>query len=224
MKTKYNSLNYWENLIISNKTKKNKLFLEEAITMDTKFLHYVIFNKKTGIESDWIAVPDMKALLGFIEYIFLPEAYYKWVEGKEKAIINIPTRSIDDIFKLSVRSNKITKTEEKCMKEEINKIKRLWNLPDEKIYKELRIFCGRFNNDWLGDSTQFLYLKIFKNANELADFVFNTNIKTNFEQEFEEKIGMNKESWFKLCEQASINKNDGEKLKFILSKHLSEVI
>ncbi|MGL5244847.1 MAG: hypothetical protein ACRC7R_06695 [Sarcina sp.] len=224
MKTKYNSLNYWERLIMDNKTMKGNIFSEEPITNNTKYLHYVIFNKKTGIESMWIAVPDMKALLGFIEYIFLPEAFYKWVEAKDNIVVEIPTRSVADVFKLALKSKKLTKLEEKHMKDEINKIKRLWNLPDEKLYRELRLFCGKFNNNWLGDSTQFLYLKVFKNANDLAEFVFSTNIQTDFEQKFEDEIGMNKEEWFKLCDESSNNKEFGEKLKFILRKYLSEII
>ena len=78
-KIEENPEKFWRELITKNETLKGRMFKDEPITEDTKYLHYVIFNRKVGFQNVWVVVPNFNRLIEFIEYVFMPEAYYKWV-------------------------------------------------------------------------------------------------------------------------------------------------
>lgn len=224
MLTKSKTVCYWEDLITSNKTLKGKIFENEPITKRTMYIHYVIFNKKSGLENVWAPIPDINKVLGFIQFCFLPEAYYKWIEGKKKVVTKIPTLSLDKLLKHAIENKRITKEEEEHIKENIEFINKLWHINGDKVIRELNKFCRTFNSNWLGDSNGFLYLRVFKNTEELGKFVVDSNIKTDYENKFEEKIGMTQDEWLLLCKDAYKDKSKERKFKNILFKQLKEVI
>lgn len=213
---------FWSDLIRKNETLKGRMFKDEPITENTKYLHYVIFNRHVGIQNVWVMVPDFNHLVQFIQYVFMPEAYYKWVEGKRKLITHIPSNDVEQIISMININN--TKEDKKKMQNDVLALRKLNGLSSEQGMRKLRIFCSRFNNNWLGDSDEFLYLKVFKNAEELGNFIFETNLQTNFEQSYEREIEMTAEEWFKLCKNAHKNKEDENVFKEILFKHLENVI
>ena len=47
-KIEENPEKFWRELITKNETLKGRMFKDEPITEDTKYLHYVIFNRKVG--------------------------------------------------------------------------------------------------------------------------------------------------------------------------------
>lgn len=224
MRSIYNSVEYWEERIIKNKTVKSKIFIDEEITEKTVYIHSVIFTRKSGIESSWIPIPNVRILLGFIQYCFLPEAFYKWSEGKDNIVTKIPSLSVESIVRLGISNGKINVDEAKEIKRQIASIKNMWKLPSKDLTKKLKDFSRDFNRTWIGDSTEFLYLNIFKNSEELAEFILNTNIQTDFQKNFEEKIKLSEQQWINLCKDVSKNKDLQVKFKEILSKHLSEII
>ena len=87
MISKYNSADYWSKIIEKNKTYKGKIFLEEPITEKTVYIHTIVFNKESGLENVWAPIPNLKMLLGYIQYCFLPVAYQKWFDGREGKIL-----------------------------------------------------------------------------------------------------------------------------------------
>lgn len=224
MNRKCNNLGYWEPLIKKNRTLKERIFENEPITEKTMYIHYAIFNKKTGIESAWVPVPDLPRLIGFIKFCFLPVAYYEWIVGKEKTIGRIPILEVSDVLSKAKKNKQITNTEETQIKGDLEAIDKLWSMGQDEALRYLKRFCTRFNLHWLGDSTEFLYLKVFKNADELGEFVVSTNNQTDYEEIFEEKIKLTEEQWIELCSKAHVDNNSGETLKEILFKELKEII
>lgn len=224
MDKKYNSISYWEPLIREHETLKERIFENEPITDKTMFIHYVIFNNQSGIESVLAPIPDLKRLLGFIEYCFLPEAYYKWIEGKNKPIVKIPTVSVEKILEEAIQKGKVDREERSHMIGDLQAIRKFWTMNEDTAVKELAKFCRKFNTYWLGNSTEFLYLRVFKNPVELGDFVLNTNMQTDYEDTFEIGTSITTDEWIKLCYDAVDNEEAGESLKQILFKELKDIV
>ena len=220
----YNSIDYWDKLVRNNKTLKSRIFENEPITEKTVYMHYVIFTRKSGIQSVWTPIPKAKMLLGYIQYCLLPEAFYKWIEGKYKNIAEFSQLNAEKIISEGLKDGKVSQSEAAIMKKQITFIKSLWDVPSDKVMKELKKFSREFNMSWLGDIDTFLYMKVFSSASELGQFIINTNLQTDSEDAFEKKIGMSEEKWMELCKQVHKNPVSGEKLKLTLTRDLTEIV
>lgn len=223
MRHNYDSFDYWEELIDKNKTLRGQMFMNSLPNKDTIYIHTLVFGRNNGIDNTWSYFPDIKTLLGYIQYSFLQEAFYKWIYGREKLIVNVPNIKVEKIISDGEKNKKLTKTEADNMKREINMIKSCWSLPKNKIFPRLRKFTRDFNKTWIGDNNEFLYLKIFNSPTELGEFVINSNyiIRGN---EFEEVVGVTIEDWKEICKKAETDKACGEKFRNILEKSLTEII
>ena len=100
----------------------------------------------------------------------------------------------------------------------------MWDLPKDRVIPELIKFSREFNKTWYGDNKEFLYLKIFRNPEELGNFIVDSTMLTNDENTFISKTGVTVSEWKKICSEAIKNKLSAEKFKEILQKNLSEVI
>ncbi len=214
------------------------------------YIHTLIFSKNNGIDNIYAYFPDAKVLLGYIQYSFLQEAFYKWIYGKDRIIINIPSLPVDKIIRDGLSKGKISKSEAQLMLSHYTRVSKMWDLPKDRVIPELIKFSREFNKTWYGDNKEFLYLKIFKNPEELGNFIVDSTMLTNDENTFiskrnpEElgnfivdstmltndentfisKTGVTVSEWKKICSEAIKNKLSAEKFKEILQKNLSEVI
>lgn len=188
------------------------------------YIHSLIFSKNNGLSNIWSYFPDERSLLGYIQYSFLQEAFYKWIYGKERVIINIPNIPVEKIIADGEKNKKISKEEAKNMRRHLDMIKSYWNLPKEQLIKSLKRFCRDFNRTWYGNNKEFLYLKIFETPKDLGEFVISSSYITANEEDFLKRTGVDIEEWKNICENADINKSDGEKFKDILLKSLTEII
>jgi len=220
----YDSFDYWEELINENKTIRGHMFMDRLPNDKSVYIHSLIFSKNNGLSNIWSYFPNEKTLLGYIQYSFLQEAFYKWIYGKERLIINVPNVTVERIIADGEKNKKITKEEAKNMRKHLDMIKSYWNLPKDKLIKALQRFSRDFNRTWYGDNKEFLYLKIFESPKDLGDFVINSNYITTTEEDFLERTGVDIGQWKNICEDASINKRNGEKFRDILLKSLTEVI
>lgn len=223
MRHNYNSMDYWEGLIDKHKTIRGNMFMDNLPSKKSIYIHSLIFCKNNGLSNTWSYFPDEKALLGYIQYSFLQEAFYKWIYGKERIVVNIPNIPVEKIILDGEKNNKITKEEADKMKKQLTYIKGLWALPKENILRKLKDFVREFNRTWYGDSKEFLYLKMFLDSKELGDFVIKSN-KMISVQNFDQVTGIDEEKWLEICEKAEKSKVYGEMFKDILLKSLTEVI
>ncbi|NLL31665.1 MAG: hypothetical protein GX258_11680, partial [Clostridiales bacterium] len=132
MRHNYDSFDYWEELIDKNKTLRGQMFMNSLPNKDTIYIHTLVFGRNNGIDNTWSYFPDIKTLLGYIQYSFLQEAFYKWIYGREKLIVNVPNIKVEKIISDGEKNKKLTKTEADNMKREINMIKSCWSLPKNK--------------------------------------------------------------------------------------------
>lgn len=224
MRHNYDSFDYWEELINENKTIRGHMFMDRLPDSRSIYIHSLIFSKNNGLSNIWSYFPNEKTLLGYIQYSFLQEAFYKWIYGKERVIINIPNIPVERIISDGEKNKKISKEEANNMRRHVDMIRSFWNLPNDKLIKSLKRFCRDFNRTWYGDNKEFLYLKIFDNPKELAEFVVNSSYITTTEEDFIERTGISLVEWRKICENADENKRNGEKFRDILLKSLTEII
>lgn len=220
----YNSFDYWEGLINENKTIRGHMFMDKAPTNKSLYLHTLVFCKNNGLSNVWGYFPDEKALVGYIQYSFLQEAFYKWIYGKNRLVTNIPNVSVEKIISDGEKNKLISKEESNDMRRHLEMIRKCWALPKEKIVLEITRFVRDFNRTWYGDNKEFLYLKVFKTTDELGEFVITSSYMTSTEEEFKNRIGVTVEEWREICSNASKDITKGSKFRDILLKSLTEVI
>lgn len=224
MRNNYNSFEYWEGLIEENKTLRGNIFMDKLPTDKSIFIHTLIFSADNGLTSYWSYFPNEKLLLGYIQYCFLQEAFYKWIYGKSNVVNAVPNIPIDEIIKRAKKQNKLSIEDEKAMIKELDKLKKLWVAPKKKFFPEMKKFTRNFNKTWYGNKDEFIYMKVFSNAVELGEFVINSAFITEGEEVFKERLGLTVDEWRHICELATTDMNSGDIFREKLLKNLSEVI
>lgn len=224
MRENYNSFDYWENVIRENKTIRGHMFMQKPPTEKSLYFHTLIFSKGNGMNNIWGYFPNVKSLIGYLQYSFLQESFYKWIHGKDKLITRIPSISVEKVIEDGERAKKITKEIADKMKKDYQFLSKLWDMPSRDAERELKKFLREFNKKWIGDDREFLYIKLFKSPKEVGDFVVSSATITNSEGELESKIGMKIDEWLNLCENTLKDKKCAEKFRQILLKRLSEVL
>ena len=197
--------------------------MQNAPTEKAFYFHTMMFSKNNGINNVWGYFPNTKSLLGYIQYSFLQESFYKWIYGKIKTITKIPFLSVDNVVNGGVKEKIIDKNTAKNMKEDYEFLSKLWEMRSFNIQMELKKFSREFNKKWMGDNEEFIYIKFFNNPTELADAVISSGIMTSTEEELEEKLGISLDEWRHISSMAITNEDSGKKFKEILLKKLTEV-
>ena len=220
----YNSFDYWKELISENRTIRGHMLMHKLPTDKSLYIHTLIFCRENGLNNIWGYLPDDKALIGYIQYSFLPEAFYIWINSKNGSVQAIPIKSAEQVISDGEKDKKITKEEATKMRNHLNMIKKCWDLPKGKLILELKKFVRDFNRTWYGDSSEFLYLKIFEKPEELGEFVLESSYMSGSQEEIREKINEDTTNWLEICKKATTNKKIGEQFREILQKNLTEVI
>lgn len=224
MRENYNSYDYWKRITEENKTIRGHMFMQKPPTEKSLYFHTLVFSKKNGINNIWGYFPNVKSLIGYLQYSFLQESFYKWIHGREKLITKIPSISVEKIIEEGERAHKITKEIAENMKKDYHFLASLWDMPSKNAERELRKFLIEFNKRWMGDNREFIYIKLFRTPKEVGDFVVESALMTNTEKELETKIGMKIDEWKNVCENTLKDKIKGEKFQQILLKKLSEIL
>nr|WP_202127894.1 hypothetical protein [Clostridium sp. C2-6-12] len=192
-------------------------------TEDSFYFHTIIFGSKNGINSVWGYCPNIRGLLGYIQYSFLQEAFYKWIHGKEKFVAKIPHLTVDKIVIEGQKSNKINKDISISMRDDYEFLNNLWRLSDSKMEDELKKFTLKFNKKWMGDNAEFLYIRIFKTPEELGEFVISSALLASNSEELENKLDMTIDEWREVFRAAEKDLIKGELFRNILLKKLKEI-
>ncbi|MGL5352899.1 MAG: hypothetical protein ACRDA5_06180 [Clostridium sp.] len=198
--------------------------MDKSPTKKSLYVHTLVYCKNNGLSNIWGYFPDEKALVGYIQYSFLQEAFYKWIYGKTRLVTKIPNISVEKIITDGEKNKFITTKEASEMKRHLGMVIRCWSLPKEKIILELSKFVRDFNRTWYGDSSEFLYIKVFKTTQELGEFVITSSYITSTDEEFKDRVGVSIDEWRALCMDAASDYSKGTKFRDILLKSLTEVI
>lgn len=193
-------------------------------TERTVYIHTLDYCKNNGIANVWGYFPDEKALLGYLQYSYLQEAFYKWIYGKDRLVTTIPNIPVEKIINDGFKNGKVTEEEFNNMTKQLNILKKCWVLPKDKLLMEINKFAREFNRTWYGNQQEFLYLKTFKTATDLGEFVIKANYMASTNEEFQDKIGISLTNWRQICNKAPKDKILGKQFRDILLKSLTEII
>ncbi|WP_194191767.1 hypothetical protein [Clostridium chrysemydis] len=222
MRESYNTFDYWSEMVDKNKTIRGHMFMNTLPNEKSIYMHSLCFSNNNGIENVYAYFPSVKALLGYIQYSFLQEFFYKWIYGTEKVFTDVPFDTVSNTIADGLSKKKITKEEADEMLKEYNEVRALWDSQDSDIVRGLVKFSRKFNKFWLGDSTKFLYLKVYKTTDELCDFIEDAlKINTDIEEKFG---GLTVEEWKEVCLKAPRDRIKAGELREIFLKKLSETM
>lgn len=224
MRDNYNSFDYWTQNVNEHRAIRAHIFMGKLPTKNSVYIHTLMFSNKNGIENIYASFPSGRALLGYLQHAFLQKVFYNWVNGTKKLIMKIPPIPVTDLISDFKAKGKITNEEFQCMTEQYNLLKNLWDKSDDEIIKGIIKFSKEFNRAWLGDDTEFLYLKIFKTPDELGQFVAETVETTDKEEEFKKGIGLSVEDFKDLCKKVYTDKECCNVFRNILLNKLSETL
>lgn len=222
LKSKYNNYYYWENIV--KKDKSDNPFADDLITEESVFFHGVVINCHGGSYERWLHFPDIKALLGFLNYIFVPMAFGAFLSNETELLIHGNLDELLDIMSDSEKCNQKDLIPQ--MRESSRQIRVLWNCDGEKCYGELNNFLTHYNERWNKNHELFSYFDIFKSPSELGKFLvesYEDSEEVDISM-LENQLGVQKEEWLAICSQ--VYENDFMKRKFteILNNRINDML
>lgn len=204
MSSEYNQYWYWENMVLSENPLWSNSFKNLNLTRDSVFVYSMIMCKERGIlKNNWAYYPNLESLVGFIEHVFMPTAFFTWLDDEHEFKVPVATSAeVLDIMSVGYKNSK----EIDGMWKDVERIQKVWNTDSSCCVDKLRKFSNSFNERWKINDEKLLYFRIFENPREIADFVFIGENEDVFEEVIEEDIGMTKKQWQETCENVYDNK------------------
>lgn len=204
MSSQYNQYWYWENMVLNEIPIWSSSFRNLKLTRDSVFIYSMIMCKDRGIlKNNWAYYPNIESLVGFIEHVFIPTAFFTWLDdGYEFKVPVATSGEVLDVMSIGYENN----DEINSMWKNIEDIQKVWKKDSSCCISELRKFSNSFNERWKINDEKLLYFRIFENSREIADFIFVGENNDVFEEVIEEDIEMTKEQWQETCENVYDNK------------------
>lgn len=224
MKDNYNSFSFWGKNVNDCNVVRGHAFTHEMPNSKSVYIHALIFSNKNGIESLYSYFPNSRALLGYLQHSFMQKAFYNWANGTEKLIMKVPVSPTKELISDLYSKGKITKKEKEIMKEQYDELSYMWDKPEDEILNELKTFTRKFNKAWLGDNSKFLYIKVFKRASDLADFIKDSVSMTGKCEEFKNTIGISTEDFVEISHKISHDKEAANVFRKVILDKLTEVL
>ncbi|AFS77449.1 hypothetical protein Curi_c03740 [Gottschalkia acidurici 9a] len=205
MSSKYKEYWYWGNMVLTDQPLWNSSFKNLSLTKDSIFIYSFIMDKNKDVfKNSWAYYPDIKSLLGFIEYVFLPTAFFTWLDNETEGF-KTPIATVDEVLNVMVEKDR-PESDILTMREQIKDLRTLWLMDDSDNIRELKNFSKEFNKQWKEYDDRLLYFRVFQRSTEIGEFVFTGEENNFFEEIMEEDIGMTKIQWKETCENIYDNK------------------
>lgn len=224
MKDNYNSFKFWDTNVNDSNAIRGYAFTNEMPNSKSVYIHALLFSRKNGIENIYSYFPNVRVLLGYIQHSFLQKAFYNWAYGKQTLIMKIPALPTKQLVGELYSNGKITKKEKDIMKNQYDELDRLWDKDEQEILNGIIKFGREFNKVWLGDNNRFLYIKAFKNAQDLANFVKSSVDLTGKNNEFKNYIGISIDDFIEISEKVSTDKEASNIFRKVILDKLTDVL
>lgn len=169
----YNNTTFWQKEIINNNNLWEGYFDKNEITTNSKIIYTGILDlNKNILKCGWAVYPDTYSVLGFLQYVYLPTAFFIWFDRKSDNFY-IPFSNLDSIIHEKIKFNNSTSNADSInsMKKSYNFLSTLWNANVDTISLKLHNFCSTFNSTWDNNPNQKLYIKIFDSPRDTFNFV-----------------------------------------------------
>ncbi|EGO63377.1 hypothetical protein [Acetonema longum] len=190
---KYSRHFYWEHLLSTPRDPWQTSFITAGSAGRALFVNTVIIDyRRNTLDNNWAGYPDVKALLGFLQYLHLPLVFYHTLRQNEEELY-FPVCSSDEFL------NMIADSESRyapVMREAVLELNGLWKLDEEQCLARLRDFCRCFNAFWR-QNDYILNISLFANTRDIAHYVLD---QSEFPEVLEEDIGLTADQLFHLCD------------------------
>lgn len=205
MASKFNSFYYWDNLIENEEKITNGNFKNFTPKKDSIYAHCAIIDCDGDNYNSWVCYPNVKSLIGFFQYVFLPTAYHIKIVGNTIEEIGIARIPIDYMLKHAIE-NRLIKDEVMLenMKESYFGLANLWEFDENESFHEFKKYILDFNKKWLTGENVFFYFNIFKDPIDIKEKTLEVYGKFD-DLNIENRIGMRKEQWIKMCNDSYEN-------------------
>lgn len=169
----YNNLSFWENEIINDNNIWEGYFDNKEITHKSKIIYTGILDlNKNILQCGWTVYPCIYSLLGFLQYVYLPTAFFIWFDRKSDNFY-IPVSKFNTIVSETLKCNDSNTdlTSVNSMKKNYNFLNALWTTDYNSLNLKLNNFCSSFNITWNNDPNQKLFIKIFDSPSDTFCFI-----------------------------------------------------
>ncbi|TCK98718.1 hypothetical protein EDC19_1152 [Natranaerovirga hydrolytica] len=207
--SKYQSYQYWEHLIHNNKPMWKDGFLGESLNEDSIFVYTVIVDyNKDFLKNQWGYYSNVYALLGFLQYVFLPTSFFTWLDDAVEGF-NIPIATGEEMLQMMCEiENTINIQDITFMKKQLEEIKTYWQLSEEDCLKKIIDLAEAYNNKWNNKTDKQIYFKVLKSSKEVSDYVLSGGAieEEAFVEVVEAEMEMSKKEWHDMCKNVYHNK------------------
>lgn len=154
----------------------------------SKFVYMAFVDtEKDFFKCGWSMHENHDKMLGFIEHIFIPAAYYNWYDRHSMG------------FYLPMSDFQTVKEQVKLYEEKDTDKSILLSMKDDihdMDHQVLQSKCEHIN-DYYKDSNRRVYIRVYDSISEVKDDIIRT---VSFEDLFEEEMGMSIETFSHLCD------------------------
>lgn len=177
---------------------------KRRITKESVITYIGILDRKKGfVRSGWSSHEDVSTVLGFLQHVFLPTAFYTWIDRYSDGFY-IPLSPFDVLRKEVLKNvknveDKGSELDAIRMERAYNYLNSIWTYDKSNIKLKLKKFCNDFNNMWNEDPERKLFIKIFERTEEIVDFIIEKS-EDEFEEVVEEEIDMTINELRAMCE------------------------
>lgn len=187
----YKNQYYWEHKILNNANLWEGYFENESITQNSKIIYTGILDyEKKIFHYGFAAYPSMYKLLGFLQHVFLPTAFFTWFDRKSGDFY-IPLASYPEVVsKVIDYTSDINLNSVNSMNNSYYFLNNLWLFDESLLNIALKSFCETFNTEWDNDYDQRLFLKVFDTPSDIFDFIKNSIGWSDYNDFVEEEISM----------------------------------
>ncbi|WP_089284635.1 hypothetical protein [Anaerovirgula multivorans] len=196
--SKYESFYFWENLIHKEEPLWENGFQNKPLTESSIYIYTVLMDhNKDFLKSKWAYYPDVYALLGFLQYVFLPTSFFTWLDNDVDGF-NIPLTTGEELLQIMLEVEKtLDPWEIGLMKTQLEEVKAFWQLSEEACLEKIHQFSVAFNQSWIGKSDKLVYFKIFQTPVDIGKYVLQGGeiAGEGFTEVMEEEIEMTKAQW-----------------------------
>ncbi|AOY74700.1 hypothetical protein [Clostridium formicaceticum] len=223
----YNSYYYWENLIKKDENTLKNAFKDMPLTKESVFLHHVIVNCYGESYDGWIYFPNSKALLGFLQYIYLPIAYNTIFLGERHGELAFPMCTVEGLLEMAREGTKtVNKEYIPIMEKQLMDLKTLWQLDDKECIDSLKEFGEALNDCWSSRNDIFFYFNIFDSPIEVGQYIMKTYEEDEMVdlERIEEHLGVKREEWLDICRNLFENEFMKRKFVEILNNRIEDMI
>jgi hypothetical protein len=223
LKKKYDNFFYWQYKV--EEEKADNPFVHEPITENSVFFHGVIAYVQGLSYERWLHFPYLEALLGYLNHIFVPAAFYMFLT--EEIEIVMPHVNLEELLNLLNDSESCNKKELIPPMREFNRrLRELWNLEREECFAELEKIAVDYGVQWSSGVKLFSFFNIFQTPLELGHYMVETyeNSEEADITVLEKQLGISKEEWLSICAQASENESMRSKFTEILNTRINDLL